>query len=235
MFSNQVDLSSDRSGSQNYARDTPANQEFVSESQAATPAETALQEGIVSACEAIHANAAGLTKKKKKKTLVNGADLPTPSKAAPHDKASSLKGKEKQGGMDARVPKAWVPLVKADRPKSPLTEDTFAAMENLRRIFRHKMHWKIFCKEGEILLATKETVPPKHCYSDEHARQKGCKYPFPRQFKEVPILLGEWWNADVIDVVNERYLAGHLFSPMLSPLMACQGIYTIVLQAKCSS
>ncbi|PON90181.1 Laccase [Trema orientale] len=28
-------------------------------------------------------------------------------------------------------------------------------------------------------------------------------YPFPTPYKEVPILLGEWWNANVIDVMTE--------------------------------
>ncbi|GAA0186316.1 hypothetical protein LIER_33604 [Lithospermum erythrorhizon] len=53
--------------------------------------------------------------------------------------------------MDARVPKVWVPLEKADRLKSPPTDETFAALEKLRRIFTHKMHWKIFCKKGILI------------------------------------------------------------------------------------
>ncbi|GAA0165163.1 hypothetical protein LIER_20635 [Lithospermum erythrorhizon] len=73
------------------------------------------------------------------------------------------------GGMDARVPKAWIPLEKADMPKYHPTDDTFAALEKLRKIFTHKMHWKILCEEGltmisfcteDILLAAKETAPP---------------------------------------------------------------------------
>ncbi|GAA0169848.1 hypothetical protein LIER_24236 [Lithospermum erythrorhizon] len=85
--------------------------------------------------------------------------------------------------MDALVPRAWVPLARADRPKSPPTEETFAALEKLKRIFRQKMHWMIFYKEevlvgadqvhdrefdlsrnpipwSEILLAAKETAHP---------------------------------------------------------------------------
>ncbi|GAA0142052.1 hypothetical protein LIER_42701 [Lithospermum erythrorhizon] len=105
MSSNQVDLSSDHSDSPNYATDTPANQEFVAESQTATPAETIIQEvifvslvtvqrvlafanatlslcqGIASGCEAIHANTASLTKKKKR-TLVKEANLSASSAAA---------------------------------------------------------------------------------------------------------------------------------------------------------
>ncbi|GAA0144150.1 hypothetical protein LIER_04667 [Lithospermum erythrorhizon] len=82
--------------------------------------------------------------------------------------------------MDARVPKAWVLVEKADRPNFPPTDDTSTALEKLRRIFRHKLHWNIFREEGvligadlvhdrefdlsrdpgEILLAAKETALP---------------------------------------------------------------------------
>ncbi|XP_072954584.1 laccase-25-like [Typha angustifolia] len=33
-------------------------------------------------------------------------------------------------------------------------------------------------------------------------------YPFPKPDKEVALLLGEWWNANVIDVDNEAFLRG---------------------------
>lgn len=33
-------------------------------------------------------------------------------------------------------------------------------------------------------------------------------YPFPNPYKEVPILLGEWWNANVVDVDNEAVQSG---------------------------
>ncbi|KAK6943052.1 Multicopper oxidase, C-terminal, partial [Dillenia turbinata] len=36
----------------------------------------------------------------------------------------------------------------------------------------------------------------------------GHSYPFPKPYKEVPILLGEWWNANVIDVENEGLTTG---------------------------
>ncbi|GAA0148251.1 hypothetical protein LIER_42988 [Lithospermum erythrorhizon] len=45
-----------------------------------------------------------------------------------------------KGGMDARVPKTWVSLAKADRPKSSPTDETFATLKKLRSIFRQKMH-----------------------------------------------------------------------------------------------
>ncbi|GAA0161568.1 hypothetical protein LIER_17851 [Lithospermum erythrorhizon] len=60
------------------------------------PAEIALQKGISSACEAIQATKADLMKKKKR-TLVKGANLRASSEAAPVDKAGSSQGKDKQG------------------------------------------------------------------------------------------------------------------------------------------
>ncbi|PON37110.1 Laccase [Parasponia andersonii] len=33
-------------------------------------------------------------------------------------------------------------------------------------------------------------------------------YPFPTPYKEVPIILGEWWNANVVDVENEAIISG---------------------------
>ncbi|PON90174.1 Laccase [Trema orientale] len=33
-------------------------------------------------------------------------------------------------------------------------------------------------------------------------------YPFPTPYKEVPIILGEWWNANVVDVENEALASG---------------------------
>ncbi|KAH0461942.1 hypothetical protein IEQ34_009517 [Dendrobium chrysotoxum] len=33
-------------------------------------------------------------------------------------------------------------------------------------------------------------------------------YPFPEPYKEVPIILGEWWDANVVDVENEALAAG---------------------------
>ncbi|XP_017977839.1 PREDICTED: laccase-7 [Theobroma cacao] len=36
----------------------------------------------------------------------------------------------------------------------------------------------------------------------------GHSYPFPKPYKEVPILLGEWWNANVVDVENEALATG---------------------------
>lgn len=36
----------------------------------------------------------------------------------------------------------------------------------------------------------------------------GRSYPFPKPYREVPILLGEWWNANVVDVENEGLASG---------------------------
>ncbi|KAB2035345.1 hypothetical protein ES319_D04G146000v1 [Gossypium barbadense] len=33
-------------------------------------------------------------------------------------------------------------------------------------------------------------------------------YPFPKPYREVPILLGEWWNANVVDVENQALALG---------------------------
>ncbi|CAK9151402.1 unnamed protein product [Ilex paraguariensis] len=36
----------------------------------------------------------------------------------------------------------------------------------------------------------------------------GRSYPFPKPYKEVPIVLGEWWNANVVDVANQALASG---------------------------
>ncbi|KAK2657728.1 hypothetical protein Ddye_010780 [Dipteronia dyeriana] len=38
--------------------------------------------------------------------------------------------------------------------------------------------------------------------------RSGHSYPFPKPDKEVPIILGEWWNANVIDVENQALASG---------------------------
>ncbi|KAL2481616.1 Laccase-7 [Abeliophyllum distichum] len=49
----------------------------------------------------------------------------------------------------------------------------------------------------------------------------GRSYPFPKPHKEVPILLGEWWNANVIDVENEALATGN--APNLSDAYTING------------
>ncbi|KAJ4830027.1 Laccase-7 [Turnera subulata] len=38
--------------------------------------------------------------------------------------------------------------------------------------------------------------------------RSGHSYPFPKPDKEIPILLGEWWNANVVDVLNQAFETG---------------------------
>ncbi|GAA0168380.1 hypothetical protein LIER_40555 [Lithospermum erythrorhizon] len=234
MSSHHVDLTSDHSDSQNYARDTPVDQGLVDESQTATSAEISLQEGIEAACEMIHTATTGLAqkKKKKKRSLVLGVKFPSPSEATPSVLASGSKGKEKEAlnrapgqvhplgwlyitvfhvicgivrvkpniplfcqlftvthtgvttslspakrwnifvddkprkvaetrwhplwfllkeGMYSRVPKRWINVKNADRPKAEPTQETSAALVKLKAFFLEKMHWKTFCEEGVLI------------------------------------------------------------------------------------
>ncbi|CAN0926430.1 LAC7 [Linum grandiflorum] len=38
--------------------------------------------------------------------------------------------------------------------------------------------------------------------------KKGNPYPFPKPHKQIPILLGEWWNANVVDVETQALATG---------------------------
>ncbi|XP_047311095.1 laccase-7-like [Impatiens glandulifera] len=49
----------------------------------------------------------------------------------------------------------------------------------------------------------------------------GNSYPFPKPHKEYPILLGEWWNANVIDVENEAFAVGR--APQISDAYTING------------
>ncbi|XVE76483.1 hypothetical protein DITRI_Ditri12bG0176800 [Diplodiscus trichospermus] len=49
----------------------------------------------------------------------------------------------------------------------------------------------------------------------------GHSYPFPKPHREVPILLGEWWNANVIDVENQAVATGA--SPNISDAFTING------------
>ncbi|CAI9760810.1 unnamed protein product [Fraxinus pennsylvanica] len=51
--------------------------------------------------------------------------------------------------------------------------------------------------------------------------REGRSYPFPKPHKEVPILLGEWWNANVIDVENEALASGN--APNISDAYTING------------
>ncbi|GAB2282685.1 hypothetical protein Dimus_017223 [Dionaea muscipula] len=41
-----------------------------------------------------------------------------------------------------------------------------------------------------------------------YPRNGSSEYPFPTPYKEYPIILGEWWNANVVDVLSEALATG---------------------------
>ncbi|KAL3639456.1 Laccase-7 [Castilleja foliolosa] len=51
--------------------------------------------------------------------------------------------------------------------------------------------------------------------------RSGQLYPFPKPHREIPILLGEWWNANVIDVENQALATG--VAPNLSDAYTING------------
>ncbi|TYH22335.1 hypothetical protein ES288_A04G120100v1 [Gossypium darwinii] len=51
--------------------------------------------------------------------------------------------------------------------------------------------------------------------------KSGHKYPFPKPHREVTIILGEWWNADVMDVEEEAVTSGGL--PNISDAFTING------------
>lgn len=51
--------------------------------------------------------------------------------------------------------------------------------------------------------------------------RKGRTYPFPKPYKEFPIIIGEWWNANVLDVENEGLMTGG--APNLSDAYTING------------
>ncbi|OWM87383.1 laccase-12-like isoform X2 [Punica granatum] len=51
--------------------------------------------------------------------------------------------------------------------------------------------------------------------------KQGSSYPFPKPKREVPILLGEWWNANPIDVIREATRTGG--SPNVSDAYTING------------
>ncbi|KAF7845427.1 laccase-7-like [Senna tora] len=42
---------------------------------------------------------------------------------------------------------------------------------------------------------------------------KGHSYPFTNPYREVPILLGEWWKADIMEIANQIQVTGDLVPP----------------------
>ncbi|KAG5550373.1 hypothetical protein RHGRI_015360 [Rhododendron griersonianum] len=51
--------------------------------------------------------------------------------------------------------------------------------------------------------------------------RKGHSYPFPKPHREFPILLGEWWNANIIDVDNQALAVGG--APNISNALTING------------
>lgn len=47
-------------------------------------------------------------------------------------------------------------------------------------------------------------------------------YPFPKPYDEIPILLGEWWNRNVVDVEKDGYLTGR--GPGISDALTINGL-----------
>ncbi|XP_011019185.1 PREDICTED: laccase-7 [Populus euphratica] len=52
--------------------------------------------------------------------------------------------------------------------------------------------------------------------------RSGHPYPFPKPDKEVPILFGEWWNANVVDVENQALASGA--APNISDAFTINGL-----------
>ncbi|GAA0151942.1 hypothetical protein LIER_37390 [Lithospermum erythrorhizon] len=141
-----VDLSSDHSYSKSYARDTLANQELVGESQTSTPAEIALQEGkdmqdedptIIRKSLPVDVDQSHLPHLREYFSIPSSIEMRLPSGTDQVWMRESLR--------------RGFPLERADRPRSPPTEETSVALEKLRRTFRQKLHWKIFCEEGKLI------------------------------------------------------------------------------------
>ncbi|KAK4270343.1 hypothetical protein QN277_023388 [Acacia crassicarpa] len=65
-------------------------------------------------------------------------------------------------------------------------------------------------------------------------------YPFPHPFKEVPILLGDWWKADTETVINQAMTTGsapnvsdaHTINGLPGPLYNCSAKDTFKLKVK---
>ncbi|KAI8556787.1 hypothetical protein RHMOL_Rhmol05G0282400 [Rhododendron molle] len=51
--------------------------------------------------------------------------------------------------------------------------------------------------------------------------RKGYSYPFPKPFEEFPILLGEWWNANIIEIEEQALAEGH--GPNISDAFTING------------
>ncbi|XP_073114758.1 laccase-7-like [Elaeis guineensis] len=70
--------------------------------------------------------------------------------------------------------------------------------------------FKITGQEGTLWWHEHSSVLRETVYGAIIIRpRRGTKaYPFPKPDKEVPILLGEWWNANIVDVATQAFLTG---------------------------
>ncbi|CAB4284634.1 unnamed protein product [Prunus armeniaca] len=50
----------------------------------------------------------------------------------------------------------------------------------------------------------------------------GRSFPFPKPYKEIPIILGEWWNGNVVDIENEGLATG--IAPNISNAYSINGL-----------
>ncbi|KAI5325773.1 hypothetical protein L3X38_034847 [Prunus dulcis] len=50
----------------------------------------------------------------------------------------------------------------------------------------------------------------------------GLSFPFPKPYKEIPIILGEWWNGNVVDIENEGIATG--IAPNISDAYSINGL-----------
>lgn len=51
--------------------------------------------------------------------------------------------------------------------------------------------------------------------------RKGNSYPYPKPYREFPIILGEWWNANPLDIINQALATGG--APNLSDAYTING------------
>ncbi|XP_008785461.1 laccase-24-like [Phoenix dactylifera] len=75
---------------------------------------------------------------------------------------------------------------------------------------RYTYQFNVTGQEGTLWWHSHVSVHRATVYGALIIRPRGGRqaYPFPKPFKEVPILLGEWWIDDVVDVHHQAYLTG---------------------------
>ncbi|KAL4347625.1 hypothetical protein GQ457_17G006940 [Hibiscus cannabinus] len=79
----------------------------------------------------------------------------------------------------------------------------------LRPGTRYTYRFKIIKQEGTLWWHAHISKLRATVYGAIIIRPKpGNSYPFPKPYREVPIVLGEWWNANVVDIDNEAIALG---------------------------